>query len=661
MDLNLIEYDRLKLSILPTVYPPAEDSFLLAKWAARLVRGAVLEVGCGCALASLACARENEAGKVLGVDVNPYAVKCSRENAIANKIKNAKFLESDLFSAVNGKKFDWLLFNPPYLPTGKKERMADENENAAYDGRKSGRKIVDAFLSQFEKYLAKNGSLLLVSSSISGTEKTVEGLERKGFRTRVLETAPFFFEKLSLICATKRKLDYSAALWEIRSLELFGMKLGLSRMQKILSALGEPQKQFRVIAVAGTNGKGSVATMVASVLQEAGFCVGLYTSPHVDDFRERFLVQGKMTGKRSFSGSCSSAAGHIPRSGIMMQRSCMISEDEFVREYAKVDVIAQKMADRPTFFEVTTALALNWFASKNVEFAVLEVGLGGRLDATNAADAEVVVVTGIGIEHAKELGGTLEKIANEKAGIIKQGSSVVVGKMEKEALDAIVAAAKEKNAKKILIYGEDFDAAEIACRSNYSEFDYRIGNVKFPFELSLFGRFQGQNAACAIAAVSLLPEKDKIGIGKLLSGLKKARIGARLETVSLSPLVVMDAAHNPQAMEKLAQSLPLFKYKRLVLVFGAMADKDIEGVLSAIGPKAGEIIVNQPKVARAANAEWVAKIAGKYCKKVYVIPDVKKSVAHAKKMARKGDMVLIAGSIYMIAEARGKDRLGISM
>lgn len=631
MSSQKIEFEGLGISLLPTVYPPAEDSFLLAKWAAKLAGGKVLELGCGSGIVSLAIANADAKSSILGVDINPRAVECSRGNAIANKIKNAKFLASDLFFALGRKKFNWIVFNPPYLPTAKNEKLANAMENAAYDGGRDGRAVIVSFLSQFGKCLTKKGSALLVSSSRSGTGKTVAELETLGFGVRILESIPFFFEKLSLIHATKRKLDYGTALSEMRSLEVFGSRLGLERVGRLLDALGNPEGKFRVISVAGTNGKGSVAAMVASILHEAGFRVGLYTSPHVDDFRERFCVNGKM-----------------------------ISEGEFVREYARVDGISQKMEDRPTFFEVTTAIALDWFAQKKVDFAVLEAGLGGRLDATNAADAEVSVITGIGLEHTRELGNSLPEIAREKAGVIKPGSSVVVGKMEKEARDAVIADALGKNAKAVYAYGRDFSSREIACTGSGSRFGINIGGGKFDATLSLLGRWQGQNAACACAAVRALLGAD-IPKRAMLSGLEKACIPARLEIVSKKPLVVMDAAHNPQAIEALSQSLSLFKYRKLILVFGAMADKDIGGMLRIIGPRADKIIINQPKVSRAAKASEVAKIAEKYCKKVSVAADVKNSVAYAKKIAGKNDLVLITGSIYMLSEARGKDKLGIPM
>ncbi len=201
-----VHFEGLSLSVLPTVYAPSDDSFLLAKWAAKLARGRVLEVGCGSGMVSLACAKNNLKGFVLGADVNPKAVECAVKNAKENAIGNVKFIKSDLFSGIGSEKFDFILFNPPYLPTAKREKLANRLENAAYDGGKDGRKIIGRFLSEFQERLAPSGKLLLLSSSLSGTEKTVALLGRKGFRARSLEKQSFFFEQLEVLLAARGSL-----------------------------------------------------------------------------------------------------------------------------------------------------------------------------------------------------------------------------------------------------------------------------------------------------------------------------------------------------------------------------------------------------------------------------------------------------------------------
>lgn len=201
-----IQFEGLSISLLPTVYSPSDDSFLLAKRAAKLARGAVLEVGCGSGIVSLACAKNNPNGFVLGVDVNPKAVLCAKKNAKENGIGNVKFIKSDLFSGIGSGKFDWILFNPPYLPTANWEKLVNMLENAAYDGGRDGGEVIGKFLSGFQGKLLPSGKLLLLSSSLSGTKKTVLALERKGFRVKTLEKQSFFFEQLEVLLATRGSL-----------------------------------------------------------------------------------------------------------------------------------------------------------------------------------------------------------------------------------------------------------------------------------------------------------------------------------------------------------------------------------------------------------------------------------------------------------------------
>jgi release factor glutamine methyltransferase len=198
-----ISYGGLELVVLPTVYNPAEDSFLLARWAAKLARGKVLEMGCASGIVSLSVARTDSKSHVVGLDINPKAIECASENAERNGIENAHFLESDMFEAVRDEKFDWIIFNPPYLPTTQGEKLKDKMENAAYDGGRSGRDVIDRFLAEFQAHLNTGGGLLLLSSSLANTEKTQEMLEKKGFEVKILEKEKFFFEKIEVLLAKK--------------------------------------------------------------------------------------------------------------------------------------------------------------------------------------------------------------------------------------------------------------------------------------------------------------------------------------------------------------------------------------------------------------------------------------------------------------------------
>ena len=287
----------------------------------------------------------------------------------------------------------------------------------------------------------------------------------------------------------------------------------LETMRSLLEATGNPQKQLKPILVGGTNGKGSITAMVASILKEAGFKTGAYFSPHVDFFGERIQVDGEM-----------------------------IQDDDVERIYGMLEPRIKEIGDI-SFFEAVTAIAFHKFAEEMVDYAVLEVGMGGRLDATNAADAIVSVVATVDLEHTQMLGDSVEKIAQEKAGILRPKGALVTMEEKPEALAVFRKACADKKAE-FLVVGKDAFAKKISCTD--MENKWRISTRRSAYEasLKLLGEHQGRNAACAILAAEALKE-NAIGKSEIERGLAKAFLPARLEVISRKPLEIMDAAHKP--------------------------------------------------------------------------------------------------------------------
>ena len=397
----------------------------------------------------------------------------------------------------------------------------------------------------------------------------------------------------------------------------------LESVLALLEATGNPQKQFKSILVGGTNGKGSITAMLSSILKEAGFKTGSYYSPHVDFFGERIQVNGEN-----------------------------ISDEDVERIYDLLRPLIKKSGDI-SFFEAVTAIAFHKFAEEMVDFAVLEVGMGGRLDATNAADATVSVVATVDLEHTQMLGDTLEKIAWEKAGILRNKTALITAETKPDVLTVLQKACAEKRTN-ILIVGKDAKLDKVKCTDTENSWKITTRNGIYNAKLRLLGEHQGKNAACAVLAAEALKE-PAIGKAEIEKGLANAFLPGRLEVVSRKPLVIMDAAHNPAALAILTKALKLFKYEKMIWVTGMMADKDIPENVKAIAPLATKIIVNKPKVGRAAEPEIIAEEAKKYCKDVEFIPDVVKSKQKALSVAGENDLVLFAGSIYMLGEAREKN------
>lgn len=418
--------------------------------------------------------------------------------------------------------------------------------------------------------------------------------------------------------------DYQATIDRLYSLENMGIKLGLERMREVLYALGDPQKTFRSVHVAGTNGKGSVCAMLSSIFHEAGYRTALYTSPHLVDFTERIQVDGE----------------HITEKEVA-------SLAEEVRA-----VIAEKAVPGRdlTFFEMTTAMAFLHFQRKGVEMAVVEVGMGGRLDATNVLVPECSVITSLGLEHTQYLGDTLPKIAFEKAGIIKEGVTVVTTGHDEDVLRVIDAVARDRGSP-MLVLGRDFDMQIGAA--DWLGTRVHLHSLSSDVTLPLLGSYQGENAALACeAALEVARKGVYIPEAAIVSGLEKVYWPGRMEVVSRRPLLVFDVTHTPAGAAAVSSELAKLHKNDWVLVLGVLTDKDLDGLCARFGPLARRAVATSPHTKRAFGADEVARSLGRYCADVTVVDDVPKAIQTALDIAGPDGSVLVTGSLYMIGEAK---------
>jgi len=396
-------------------------------------------------------------------------------------------------------------------------------------------------------------------------------------------------------------MDYGKVLKHLYSLESPKIKLGLENIRVLLGKIGNPQDGLKCIHVAGTNGKGSVCAMLFYALKEAGYKVGLYTSPHLKRFNERIRVNDDF-----------------------------ISDNELVESFLKV----KPFITNQSFFEITTAMAFFYFREKKVDFVILEVGLGGRLDATNVIVPLASVVTNIGLEHTDLLGNTIKKIAFEKSGIIKSSTPVVTG-AKGESLKVIKEIANERNAPLFL--------AKIC-----EKIDFKYLN----------GSFQQQNKDIALATIDVLKRYHSIEISKnqIINGIKKTRWKGRLEFISKNVLV--DCAHNPHGFKVLKTELEIIKKQRkiknFIFVLGFSNDKDIGGMLKIINSLASTIIFTKSKSEKASEPKYLSKIFNKINMnnntKIEIINDPRNALDYARKIANKTYLIVLTGSIYLVGE-----------
>ena len=404
----------------------------------------------------------------------------------------------------------------------------------------------------------------------------------------------------------------------LSSLKGIGIRLGLEPVTRLLRRLGSPQNRFKAVLVGGTNGKGSIAALTACVLTRGGYRVGLYTSPHLVDFTERIRVDGKAISGRDLRS--------------------LIGE---VRDLVREDV---------TYFEFTTALAFLHFFRAGVDIAVLEVGLGGRLDATNVVNPEVAVISNISLEHRAYLGRRLTDIAREKGGIIKPGGLVVTAARQRVVVETLEAICRKQRAR-IFRVGRDIRVRSCGGRT----FSYFGIERNFPdLHLDLRGGHQVINAACALGAVELLGRRGLYVDGQSIrDGLAGCPWAGRMEVLRERPMVVVDGAHNPAGASVLRKALEEnFSFRRLILVFGVLADKDYRRMLRRLVPLADHIILTKPREERALQPEIPARWVRTTGRKAEVIEDSGKALERALRLAGEKDLVCITGSLYLVGETR---------
>lgn len=400
------------------------------------------------------------------------------------------------------------------------------------------------------------------------------------------------------------------------------IKPNLDNTIALCKYLGDPQNKFKSIHIAGTNGKGSVSHMLASVFQEHGFKTGLYTSPHLKDFRERIKINGKMV------------------------------EKDFVVQYTAGihDFIVEK---EPSFFEVTVGMAFQYFAKNNVDIAIIETGLGGRLDSTNIIHPEISVITNIGFDHMSLLGNTLEAIAGEKAGIIKKNTPVVIGKTNSSTMGVFQQKATESSSK-IIFADQVYEIENIEEKNDLLTFEIKHNNISRKIESALNSHYQIENIRTVIATIDSLQSMgyhltfDSIYRG-ILKTVEHTGLRGRWEKINDNPRTIIDVGHNPDGIREILRQLLMTAYKDLHIILGLSKDKDYTEILSML-PKEAHYAFTQANIPRALEAETLRIEANTFNLKGTTHINVNDALAFVKEKANSDDLIVICGSLFVIGE-----------
>lgn len=423
----------------------------------------------------------------------------------------------------------------------------------------------------------------------------------------------------------KDTLDYM-----FRKLPMFqrqgkvAFKKDLTNIKNLCNHTENPQNKFKSIHIAGTNGKGSTSHILASVLQTAGYKVGLYTSPHLKDFRERIRINGKM-----------------------------ISENEVVSFIEKNRVFFEEI--KPSFFEMTVAMAFNYFSEQKVDIAIIETGLGGRLDSTNIITPILSVITNISFDHTQFLGNTIKEIAFEKAGIIKQNIPTVIGETQKESSEIFIEVAKSKNSK-IFFAEKEYKIEYSMLNKNYKHvFNVeKEKNIVYKnLQTDLLGLYQKKNVITSLKAIDLISKEFNITEKNIYDGLlnvkKNTGFAGRWNVVAYNPLIVADTGHNIAGINEVATQLKATAYKKLHFIYGSVNDKDIDNILKLL-PKDAEYYFTQAKIPRALDAKILQEKAQRHNLKGEVYKNTIDAFKAAKERADIHDLILIGGSTFIVAE-----------
>jgi len=427
-------------------------------------------------------------------------------------------------------------------------------------------------------------------------------------------------------------VQYDEALDFLYGLTKFGFNFGLGRINYLMGLLGNPHRHLRVIHIGGTNGKGSTAVMVARVLEAAGYRAGLFSSPHIHSYTERYLINGSP-----------------------------ISEERFAALLTRLKPLLEQMVrdghEHPTEFEVCTALGFLYFFEEKVDFLVLEVGLGGAIDSTNIVENPLVsVITNVTFDHMDYLGRTIREIATIKAGIIKPGGHVVTAAADPDALEVIVAKCRENGAS-LLRVGQDITWQLKEAVPAGTSFDLHSPWGSYTdLRIPLAGQYQVLNAATALGALETLRHVHGVKLDfpeDLRRGFARSHWPARLELLSKSPGVLVDVSHNYDGARTLKAALEgIYHYRRLILVMGMLGDKERERVVGELAPLADTVIITRPLSPRAGDWQQLAVEARRYVDRVHLIEEITGAVDAALKDAGPEDLVCITGSFYMVSDAR---------
>lgn len=434
--------------------------------------------------------------------------------------------------------------------------------------------------------------------------------------------------------AKQDMLTYEQTLEWIHDTPRFSRNLGLNRFLHLLERLGNPHRRMKFVHVAGTNGKGSVTAMIASVLKASGLRTGMYTSPELEDFRERIMVNGVMIPVQS-----------LCRLARQVRAACqdMVSEGH----------------EHPVQFELITAIAFLYFAEASCQYVSLEVGLGGRYDATNVVVPDVSVITTVSLDHTEVLGNTLPEIAFEKAGIIKMGVPVVTGVTEKAALDVIRAEATRAGSNLIVVgsspgYDVTWDETSYSIEGQAISVrgpGFQYENLRIP----LLGRHQQLNAAVALSALNVLRRSGvDLAEDAIRQGMASTVWPGRLEVMSRAPLVILDGAHNPDGARMLKDFLRDVPRKRLICVLGVLGDKLYRQITDSISPLCDHIITTTPSSPRALPPDQLArevKRVNAYAD-IEIEPEPARAIDRAMAIASSDDLVLCCGSLYLVGPIR---------
>ena len=417
----------------------------------------------------------------------------------------------------------------------------------------------------------------------------------------------------------------------LESLRIFGSNYGLERTEKLLEKLGNPHKKIKLIHIAGTNGKGSTSSILGSILISHGYKVGFFNSPHLEDIEETIRINNEN-----------------------------IKEEEFIQLINEVKVYVNEVIEEgfnhPTEFEVLTCIMFLYLYRKNVDFGIVEVGLGGRLDSTNVINPILSIITSISLDHINILGDNIKEIAKEKCGIIKKNTPVVTCIQKNEALEVIIEKSSLMNSNLIISNPNNFKFINVEFNDKiYQEVSFKFNEKEESLKLKLLGEHQITNLSLAISAIIELNSLKYINldIEKLKNGVFNAKWNGRLEVINKKPLIVLDGAHNLEGIEVLKRNINrYFKFNNLYIIIGILKDKEVEKMVKCITPIAKKVYTLKPNSIRAEKAENLKEIVRRYNDNVEAFDDYNEAIKDVLSKVTKDDLILVCGSLYMIGNIR---------